>query len=218
MSAQRTTTKTMESSHTLTPITYDQLGITAEQVGFSDKAFALYVRTLLQNWRQGTVGYKGRSDVSFANRKPWKQKGTGRARAGSARSPLWRGGGVIFGPEPRTRHLKISQQQKHAAFSSILASYIERNALVAASWQAPVEKPSTKAAYSFLKQIDATAKKIVLLVPFDDMLSIASFMNLPNVRILHFDALNAVDLVGGDHLVIFERDIDQLKAVVSQWI
>ena len=62
-------------------------------------AMAIYVRALLQNWRQGTVACKGRSDVSYSNKKPWKQKGTGRARAGSARSPLWRGGGVIFGPQ-----------------------------------------------------------------------------------------------------------------------
>lgn len=218
MSAQRKTAKTPESALNLTPITYEQLGMATELPVYSDKAFALYVRTLLQNWRQGTVGHKSRAEVSYANRKPWKQKGTGRARAGSARSPLWRGGGVIFGPEPRTRQLKITKQQRKAAFSSILAAYIANKALVAVPWQAPTEKPSTKAAHALLKQIDATAKKIVLLVPFDDMLSIASFMNLPNVRILHFDALNAVDLVGGDHLVVFERDIDHLKAMVSQWI
>ena len=73
---------------------------------------AVYVRSLLQNWRQGTVGCKGRSDVAYSNKKPWKQKGTGRARAGSARSPLWRGGGVIFGPQPRTRVLKAGKQVK----------------------------------------------------------------------------------------------------------
>ena len=65
---------------------------------------------MLQNWRQGTVACKGRSDVAFSNKKPWKQKGTGRARAGSARSPLWRKGGVIFGPQPRTRTLTITQE------------------------------------------------------------------------------------------------------------
>ena len=70
---------------------------------------SIYIRSLLQNWRQGTVACKGRSDVGYSNKKPWKQKGTGRARAGSARSPLWRGGGVIFGPQPRTRVLKNEQ-------------------------------------------------------------------------------------------------------------
>src|SRR5690348_15481044 len=67
----------------------------------SVQSFSTWIRSLLQNWRQGTVGVKGRSDVARSNKKPWKQKGTGRARAGSARSPLWRGGGVIFGPSPR---------------------------------------------------------------------------------------------------------------------
>src|SRR5260221_13587778 len=63
--------------------------------------FSTWIRVLAQNWRQGTVACKGRSDVAYTNRKPWKQKGTGRARAGSARSPLWKGGGAIFGPQAR---------------------------------------------------------------------------------------------------------------------
>ena len=74
----------------------------------------------MQNWRQGTVACKGRSDVAFSNKKPWKQKGTGRARAGSARSPLWRGGGVIFGPQPRTRMLKVAKQVKKKCFKCYL--------------------------------------------------------------------------------------------------
>ena len=78
----------------------------------SSVGFSIWVRALLQNWRQGTVGSKDRSEVSFSNKKPWKQKGTGRARAGSARSPLWRGGGVVFGPQPRTRVLKTGKQVK----------------------------------------------------------------------------------------------------------
>jgi large subunit ribosomal protein L4 len=75
--------------------------------------FATWVRTLMQNWRQGTVGVKGRSDVARSNKKPWKQKGTGRARAGSARSPLWRGGGVTFGPQLRSRKLSVSKKTKN---------------------------------------------------------------------------------------------------------
>ncbi len=67
--------------------------------------FSTWVRSLVQSWRQGTVACKGRSDVARSTKKPWKQKGTGRARAGSARSPIWRGGGVIFGPQKRTRIL-----------------------------------------------------------------------------------------------------------------
>src|SRR3990167_8761361 len=73
----------------------------------ANATFSTWVRVLLQNGRQGTVACKGRSDVAFSNKKPWKQKGTGRARAGSARSPVWRKGGVIFGPQARVRKLSI---------------------------------------------------------------------------------------------------------------
>src|SRR5690242_19063445 len=78
-----------------------ELGL-QEGVVYAPHAISDYVRALLQNWRQGTVWSRGRADVSFSNKKPWKQKGTGRARAGSPKSPLWKGGGVIFGPQERT--------------------------------------------------------------------------------------------------------------------
>ena len=74
-----------------------ELGIETAQPEVSEVSFSNWVRALMQNWRQGTVGCKDRSEVGFSNKKPWKQKGTGRARAGSARSPLWRKGGVVFG-------------------------------------------------------------------------------------------------------------------------
>ena len=76
----------------------------------SPVTFARAIRVLLQNWRQGTVGCKSRGEVAFANRKPWRQKGTGRARVSSLRSPLWRKGGVIFGPQARVRKLFINNK------------------------------------------------------------------------------------------------------------
>jgi ribosomal protein L4 len=92
-------------------ITVQQLGMPTEIADVSVST-SHYVRALLQNWRQGTVWSRGRSDVSFSNKKPWKQKGTGRARAGSPKSPLWRGGGVIFGPQERSRLLKINRKAR----------------------------------------------------------------------------------------------------------
>src|SRR6202158_776957 len=83
------------------PVTFKEIGITAPEKRATPHQFAVWIRALLQNWRQGTVGVKDRSEVSLSGKKPWKQKGTGRARAGTARSPLWRKGGVIFGPHPR---------------------------------------------------------------------------------------------------------------------
>src|SRR5436189_5382445 len=90
----------------------------------SNLLFSTWARVLTKNWQQGTVACQGRSEVSRTNKKPWKQKGTGRARAGSARSPLWKGGGVIFGPQARVRTLKISKKARQKVMTTILADYL----------------------------------------------------------------------------------------------
>src|ERR1700722_4270098 len=108
-----------------TVMTVDDLGLPAG-VLHAPHAISDYVRSLFQNWRQGTVWSRGRADVSFSNKKPWKQKGTGRARAGSAKSPLWRGGGVTFGPQERTRVLKTNKKIRQLALLSLLSDHLER--------------------------------------------------------------------------------------------
>lgn len=108
---------TKQNASLLSTLSLSDLGVTWEQVD-AKVDYALWVRVLMQNWRQGTVGCKGRSDVARSGKKPWKQKGTGRARAGTARSPLWRGGGVIFGPQMRTRTLKINKKIKVVLFNN----------------------------------------------------------------------------------------------------
>ena len=107
-------------------------------------SYSVWIRALLQNWRQGTVGCKGRADVSLSTRKPWKQKGTGRARAGMAKSPLWRGGGVIFGPQPRTRTLKVTKRAKYDVMRALLSTYAENNKIISYDLQLVDGKPSTK--------------------------------------------------------------------------
>ena len=94
------------------------------------KAFARAIRVLRQNWRQGTVGCKTRAELAFSNRKPWKQKGTGRARAGSLRSPLWRKGGVIFGPQPRTRTLALNSKEMNLVFNNVLSSKLANKSVM----------------------------------------------------------------------------------------
>src|SRR5438105_1375079 len=84
----------------------------SHKYGVDSAGFSNYIRSLIQNWRQGTVACKTRGEIAFSNKKPWKQKGTGRARAGSRRSPLWRKGGVIFGPQSRVRTLKVGRAVK----------------------------------------------------------------------------------------------------------
>lgn len=217
MSKQKVT-KSSESNTLMHVITPAELNITDARKDVSPVSMSVYIRTLLQNWRQGTVACKGRSDVAYSNKKPWKQKGTGRARAGSARSPLWRGGGVIFGPQARTRVLKTSTQIKRNVFNSILFDFLDHGKVVALDWNVNLEKPKTAQAFKLLKDSNLHKEKVVLFLPTHDQMSYASFINIPNVQILFFDQPNAYDLVNGNRWVVLKKDLEQFKQMVSQWI
>lgn len=213
-------TKAKESgvSSAIQTLSASDLNIEGAQKEVSPVAMAIYVRSLLQNWRQGTVACKGRSDVAYSNKKPWKQKGTGRARAGSARSPLWRGGGVIFGPQPRTRVLKASKQLKRSTLNSILFDFLEQGKVASLHWDASIQKPTTAQAFKLLKNNGLHQDKVVLFLPVNDVVSQASFSNIPNVRILFFDQPNAYDLANGTRWLILNKDLEHFKKMVSQWI
>ena len=187
------------------------------KVEISNVGYSQCVRVLLQNWRQGTVGCKDRSEVSYSTRKPWKQKGTGRARAGSLKSPLWRKGGVTFGPQPRTRVLEVPKKLRNKVFSSLFWNFLENQNLISLNWTVE-EKPKTSSAYNALKNANLHDKKIVLFVSKDDYLVHSSFANIPNVRMLLDDQPNAYDLSYGDCWVLLNKDIDAFKEMVSLWI
>jgi|ERR1700733_3704784 len=210
--------KSSEKSTSLQTLSAQDVGISGTHETISPVAMAIYVRSLLQNWRQGTVACKGRSDVAYSNKKPWKQKGTGRARAGSARSPLWRGGGVIFGPQPRTRVLKTSKKVKQNVLGSLLHNFITNGKVVSLNWDATLAKPSTAQAFNALKNSGLHKERIVLFLPTNDIISHASFANIPSVRILYFDQPNAFDLANGSRWLILNKDVEHFKKMVSQWI
>lgn len=180
-------------------------------------SFAIAVRVLAKNWQQGTVACKGRSEVAKTNRKPWKQKGTGRARAGDAKSPLWRGGGVIFGPQERVRTLKMSKKLKCKVMLELLSGFIKQNNVLYSNWTLQGEVPKTAAAQEFLNKSGLADKKIALFIAPNDMLTASSFINIPNVRPLFFDQPNVYQLANSDCWLFFEKDLDHFKGMVSQW-
>lgn len=181
----------------------------------SPKIYACAVHVLLQNWRQGTVGCKGRSDVSLSNRKPWKQKGTGRARAGTARSPLWRGGGVTFGPQPRTRSLKLSKGQKTLVLNNLFFSLYEKNSIHCLDFDN--KTPSTQNAFKMLKYMKLSDKKVVVLLDKNDTVNFASFRNIPNVSVFYFDQPNVYDLSHGNSWLFLKKNTDQFNEMISKW-
>lgn len=183
----------------------------------TSQEYAVWVRALLQNWRQGTVGCKDRSEVNYTNKKPWKQKGTGRARAGSARSPLWRGGGVIFGPQPRVKTLKINKKSKSRVLAALMSDYAQHEKLYTLDWQLQQEKPSTSAVNKVLRETGLNAKKVTLFLSREDINHWVSVRNLANVQILSFDDVNAYDLSLGNCIVVLKKDYDMFKDMVKKW-
>lgn len=180
-------------------------------------SYAVWIRALMQNWRQGTVGCKDRSEVARTNKKPWKQKGTGRARAGTARSPLWRGGGVIFGPQARVKTLKISKKSKKAVFAALMSQWFEQGKVFVLDWQMSTETPSTKAFVQALQSAGLQDKRVSLFLQRDDVIHWMSLRNVSSVNPLSFDDVNAYDLSLGDCLVVLKKDVDLFKEMVAQW-
>lgn len=180
--------------------------------------YSTCVRALAKNWQQGTVACQGRSDVSRTNKKPWKQKGTGRARAGSARSPLWKGGGVIFGPQKRVRTLQMPRKASQKVMKTILHNYFENKNILCAQWSVEGDHPKTSHAFKFLRQNSLENKKVVLFVAPYDFHTALSFANISNVRVLSFDQPNAYEVTNSDCWLFLEKDMDHFKEMVGKWL
>ena len=153
-----------ESKKGLTVLTAQDAGLTWRTEESNAANFSQYIRTLLLNWRQGTVGVKGRSDVKYSTKKPWKQKGTGRARAGSARSPLWRGGGVTFGPQSRTRKVSVPRALRKRVLNELFGQLLDKNAVTTIDWTLGSDVPKTNLANRMLKEQNLYDSKILRLI------------------------------------------------------
>lgn len=158
------------------------------------------VRMYEANRRQGTASTKTRAVVSGGGRKPWKQKGTGRARAGSIRSPLWKGGGVVFGPHPRDYSYTLPQNiRREALRSSLNSKYNEKDLLVLD--EIKVDKPKTKEFKKVLDSLKLNEKALFVLDKIDENLKLAS-RNLKEVTLKRADDLNAMDVLKVKKLVL----------------
>lgn len=206
------------SALTVRTVTGQDFGDAQQSKPVSPQAFAIALRVLYQNWRQGTVACKGRADVARSGKKPWKQKGTGRARAGDAASPLWRGGGVIHGPQPRVRTLKIGKKVRQNVFNALLHKYTDLGRIIEIDGLNIVEKPSTKQAVHVLKNMDSLKKKVILFVKPDNTVTHLSFANIKNVHVMYFDQPNVYALANAHQWVYLKQDADNFKKMVQQWL
>ena len=174
--------------------------------------FNRVVRAMLMNARQGTVSTKTRGDVSGGGKKPWRQKGTGRARAGSIRSPLWVGGGVIFGPKPRDFNLKMNKKEKKLAFTQALAQRIKNGKFLVLE-ELKFEKPKTKDAYELVKKLGLRKALFVLEKGMEN--EYLSLRNIEGIEVRNVDSLNVYDVLRFESIVVPKEVVDKLNRRVA---
>lgn len=168
----------------------------------------LALRRQLNNARQGSASCKTRAEVSGGGKKPWKQKGTGRARAGSLRSPLFAGGGVIFGPKPRSYAFNMPQKARQLALKSALSARSEQ--MVVVKDFSTIAEPKTKLMVSALKSLNVSGKILIVAdIKADENKNLElSARNIPSVKIILPSNLNVKDLLEADSVVITESAVN----------
>ena len=167
----------------------------------------------MANQRQGTSSSKTRAEVRGGGRKPWRQKGTGRARAGSIRSPLWRGGGVIFGPKPRDYSINMNRKERRLALTTALMSRTE-DLIVVEDFSENLSRPKTKDLLAALNRwgVEDEAKTLIIVAEKNDTVYLSA-RNIENVKLIFADHLNVYDLLAADHIVATQSAIAKVQEV-----
>ena len=169
----------------------------------------------MHNSRQGTLSSKTRSEVRGGGRKPWRQKGTGRARAGSNRSPLWRGGGVIFGPKPRDFSIKMNRKERRLALRTAFQSRVD-DMVIVQDFEEQLSTPKTKEVLSAMERwgIEPAQKVLMVTAEKSDVIH-RSVRNVPNIKLILATNLNAYDIVLADRLVVTSAALEKIQEVYS---
>lgn len=173
------------------------------------------VRAYSLNSRQGTASTKTRGEVSGGGRKPWAQKHTGRARHGSIRSPIWRHGGVTFGPKPKDWEIRLPRKMRRKALACALSARVTEDMVRVVDCFA-FPKPRTKDALAFLSRLGLPEKTLVVVAPEEYDFRVAkSFANIPGVTCARTDVLTAYEVLNHEGLVLTERAVDALVRRLS---
>lgn len=163
--------------------------------------------------RQGTHAVKNRSAVRGGGKKPWRQKGTGRARQGSIRSPQWRGGGIVFGPTPRSYAYSIPKKMRRLALKSVLSQKVLDESLVVVD-EFKFETPKTKDFAQSLSKLNVE-KKVLLVLEEDNESAVLAARNLSNVKIVEPTGINVLDIMNSDKLVITQKALSQVEEALA---
>lgn len=171
------------------------------------------IKLQLASLRQGTHDTKDRSEVSGGGKKPWRQKGTGRARQGSTRAPHWPGGGIVFGPTPRDHGFKMNKKERRLAIKSALSNKFQTKALCVVD-SLEIKSPKTKDLVNTLKGLKLSGQTLIITDGENGNICLAS-RNNPELHIIEPTSVNVLDLVGSDNLLIDEASVKKIEEVLK---
>ncbi len=201
---------------------YNQNGTKVSDIELNESVFGiepnnhvLFEAVVMQraSLRQGTHKTKIRSEVAGGGRKPWRQKGTGRARQGSIRSPQWRGGGTVFGPVPRSYSYKLPKKVRRLAIKSALSSKVlEENVLVLEGLA--FEAPKTKEFKGVLNALSVNSKALIVTADLDENVALSA-RNIPGVTVLTADGINVLDVLNHDKLILTKAAVEKVEEVLA---
>ncbi|TYC48898.1 50S ribosomal protein L4 [Weissella muntiaci] len=201
---------------------FKQDGSNAGEVELNDAVFGIEPNNnvitdavLMQraSLRQGTHAVKNRSAVRGGGKKPWRQKGTGRARQGSIRSPQWRGGGIVFGPTPRSYAYKLPKKVYRLALKSVLSQKVLDNALVMVD-ALSFDAPKTKDFKAVLNNLNVNEKTLIVLDDNNTNAALAA-RNLQNVTVMTAKGVNVLDVINNDKLIVVQSALAQVEEVLA---
>jgi len=201
---------------------YDMRGTQVGEIELNDQVFGIepneavvhqFVKMQLANKRVGTASTKTRAEVRGGGKKPWKQKGTGRARVGSTRNPVWKGGGIAFGPKPRDYSYRLPRKVRRLALKSVLSSKVlDSNIIVVDALT--FDEPKTKLMIETLELLKAGAKTLVVTVD-GDVNVYKSARNIPGVKSLKVDYINVFDVLHHDTLLMTKDAVARVEEVFA---
>jgi large subunit ribosomal protein L4 len=201
---------------------FKQDGTQAGDIELNDSVFGiepnksvLFDAVIMQqaSQRQGTHDVKNRSEVAGGGRKPWKQKGTGRARQGSIRSPQWVGGGVVFGPTPRSYSYKLPKKVRRLAIKSALSSKVLDNDLIVLEGLA-FDAPKTKEMKQVLTNLSADRKALVVTADYNDAVALSA-RNIPGVTVVTANGVSVLDVLNHDKLLMTKDAVEKVGEVLA---
>ena len=201
---------------------FKQDGTQAGEVTLNDAVFGIepnetvvfdVVLSQRASLRQGTHAHKNRSLVSGGGKKPWRQKGTGRARQGSIRSPQWRGGGTVFGPTPRSYAYKLPKKVRRLAIKSALATKVVENNIVVLE-DLVLNAPKTKDMLAVLKGLTVEKKALIVTADANESVELSA-RNIPGVTVITADGVNVLDVLHHDKLIMTKAAVEKVEEVLA---